>query len=387
MDVPFSAAVSPRNEFVAASGAIGIGRFVGMEHVESRTGKRIGSAEIDLAKTSGSKQIFRRGDIVFGRLRPNLNKVWLAEFDGYCSVDQTVLVVRRGFDSLFVSLFMRSSRFRDQVRPLVRGELPRIRTRELLGLSIHAPSLGEQREIADRLNLQLTAADRIKDAANARLGTIPALRRSILNAVLAAAEPAPTKRLGDVSVFVTDGTHQPPPLSAAGVPFLFVRDIVGGALDLDRVRQFVSDETFDALTKRRRPERGDVLYSAVGSFGVAVEVDTDRRFTFQRHIAHVRPDRSQISPAFLAAVLNSRLGRSQSNDAAVGGAQKTVTLGALADFQIPVPGLKSQEILMQSLDARLYALEHLAQVVAPAIPAVAALSDALLSRSFTSLSA
>ena len=67
--------------------------FVGLEHVESGTGNRIGSAELEMDELTGRKPQFKMGDIVYGYLRPYLNKVWPAEFDGLCSVDQYVYEV------------------------------------------------------------------------------------------------------------------------------------------------------------------------------------------------------------------------------------------------------------------------------------------------------
>ena len=41
-----------------------------------------------MSKLTGRKPRFANGDIVYAYLRPYLNKVWVAEFDGLCSVDQ-----------------------------------------------------------------------------------------------------------------------------------------------------------------------------------------------------------------------------------------------------------------------------------------------------------
>ncbi len=162
----------------------------------------------------------------------------------------------------------------------------------------------------------------------------------------------PTARLGDVCVRITDGTHQPPPFVEDGVPFLFVRNIVGGEIDFDTER-FVSDVTFRELTKSWRASPGDVLYSAVGSYGVAVPVEADRPFVFQRHIALIRPRSDVLEPHFAAHFLNSPEGRRMSDERALGGAQKTVTLRSLADFRVPLPPLSEQKRIAASLREQL----------------------------------
>ena len=58
--------------------------FVGLEHIESGTGERIGSLNLEMSELTGRKPKFYKGDVVYGYLRPYLNKVWNAEFDGLC---------------------------------------------------------------------------------------------------------------------------------------------------------------------------------------------------------------------------------------------------------------------------------------------------------------
>jgi type I restriction enzyme S subunit len=109
----------------------------------------------------------------------------------------------------------------------------------------------------------------------------------------------PIHELEETCSRITDGTHQPPRFTEEGIPFLFVRNIVSGSIDFD-TEKFITEETFAELTRRVKPERGDILYSTVGSFGVAVLVETDRKFAFQRHIGHLKPNR-QIDSGFLTA--------------------------------------------------------------------------------------
>src|ERR1051325_8039380 len=82
--------------------------FVGLEHIERDTGRRLGSEAVLLEDLTGRRARFRRGDIVYGYLRPYQNKVSLAEFDGICSVDQYVLSVKPCADVSYVAYFLRS---------------------------------------------------------------------------------------------------------------------------------------------------------------------------------------------------------------------------------------------------------------------------------------
>ena len=180
----------------------------------------------------------------------------------------------------------------------------------LLGqIAIPLPPLGDQERIAKRLTEQLAAVERARAAAQARLDTAEALPAAYLRGVFEGLE-APRVELRSASRAITDGTHLPPPFTTSGIPFLFVRNIVAGRIDF-KVQKYVSEESYAELTRKYRAERGDILFSAVGSFGVAVVVETDERFVFQRHIAHIKTDAEKFDPRFLAMFLNSADGRAE----------------------------------------------------------------------------
>jgi len=180
---------------------------------------------------------------------------------------------------------------------------------------------------------------------------------------------------------VSDGTHQPPPFTESGIPFLFVRHIVGGMIRFDDTK-FISSETYDELHTRKPISVGDVLYSAVGSYGVAVEVDTRERFSFQRHIAHLVPSNDKVISRYLVHYLNSPEGRAQAHRAARGVAQKTVTLGSLAQFLIPIPPLARQKAIVEFIDERLTATEATLAGIRSGLKRANRLRQAILKRAF-----
>ena len=75
-----------------------------------------------MSRLGGRKPRFYRGDILYGYLRPYLNKVWIAEFDGLCSVDQYVYRVDASVaDTEFIAWFMRSPVY---LRPALPSKQP-----------------------------------------------------------------------------------------------------------------------------------------------------------------------------------------------------------------------------------------------------------------------
>ena len=148
---------------------------------------------------------------------------------------------------------------------------------------------------------------------------------------------------------ITDGTHQPPKFSNDGVPFIFVSNIGDGRINL-KTSKFITPGQHQDLTRRCPIEPGDVLYTTVGSYGNAAQVLSSAPFAFQRHIAHLKPKRDLVAPAYLAAVLNSAIVKGQVDRLVRGVAQKTLNLAALKSVIVPLPALREQQRIVDILD-------------------------------------
>lgn len=112
-------------------------RFVGLQHIEGHTGQRLGFD--DLADMKGRKFRFRPGDLVYGYLRPYLNKVWVADAHGLCSVDQYVLRARDGVNAELLSFALRGRGVLRSAVDLTHSlQLPRLRSGLLAGIEVPA---------------------------------------------------------------------------------------------------------------------------------------------------------------------------------------------------------------------------------------------------------
>ena len=141
---------------------------------------------------------------------------------------------------------------------------------------------------------------------------------------------------------ITDGTHQAPKWASKGIPFLFVSNVRNQTISFE-TDKFVSEGEFLKLTKNTPIDVGDVLYTAVGSYGNSAVVNTSQKFVFQRHIAHLKPLPMRILPFYLSVALESPKIRAQADKVARGVAQKTVTLESLKKLIVPLPSVKRQQ--------------------------------------------
>ncbi len=130
--------------------------YVGLENIPSRGAQLSGW---ELASSSISTNcVFQSGDILFGKLRPNLRKCVVAPFNGYCSTDILVLRSNPGIDPSFAGKVLRSERVGVAAeRTAVGTKMPRTSWKHLSKLDVFCPGLPEQSKIAQILdNLDTT---------------------------------------------------------------------------------------------------------------------------------------------------------------------------------------------------------------------------------------
>ena len=108
--------------------------------------------------------------------------------------------------------------------------------------------------------------------------------------------------------------------------------------------------SFANSDSKRKAQIGDVLYSVVGSFGIPVYIKEDKPFVFQRHIAILRPN-EKILPRFLYYTMLSKAFSAKADAAAIGAAQRTVSLTALRNIEIDVPAIEEQTRIVNILSA------------------------------------
>jgi type I restriction enzyme, S subunit len=158
--------------------------FVGLQHVESHTGKRLG--ELPLGGEKGRKFRFRPGDIVYGYLRPYLNKVWVADIHGLCSVDQYVLRPKDGVPAAFLAHALRSRATLARAVELTHNlQLPRLRSALLADIEIPMPATERIDHVCHELDRARASVLAARDLRIRQVDLARALRESVLNRAFA----------------------------------------------------------------------------------------------------------------------------------------------------------------------------------------------------------
>ena len=119
--------------------------FVGLENIESDTGRLIGNPLTQYSTIKSNKNIYKKGDLLYRKLRPNLNKLYLAQEDGICSTDILVLRCKDRNLNSFYAYYMRTKKFNSEVLKTVSGQqLPRTKWDLIKAIKVPIPKDKEE---------------------------------------------------------------------------------------------------------------------------------------------------------------------------------------------------------------------------------------------------
>jgi len=127
---------------------------VGGDNIESGTGEISGcKTPAELSLISG-KYLFRKGDILYSKIRPYLNKVSLPDFDGVCSADIYPIRVNHScVTPIYMTSILRSKGFLEYAeKHSTRTNIPKINRKALLSFECPLPPLGLQNQFTNSAN-------------------------------------------------------------------------------------------------------------------------------------------------------------------------------------------------------------------------------------------
>jgi type I restriction enzyme, S subunit len=132
-------------------------QFIGMENVEAHSMKLLGTVPASSMRSNAVH--FQPGDVLYGRLRPYLNKVYCPNFEGLCSAEFIVFPPRDWIESKFLQYFLNSSGFVSFATHLNAGDRPRVDFDQIGAYQIPLVPVHEQKRIVAEIEKQFTRLD------------------------------------------------------------------------------------------------------------------------------------------------------------------------------------------------------------------------------------
>lgn len=158
--------------------------IVELEDIEKDSSRLLQRVTFAGRQSKSTKNHFVAGDVLYGKLRPYLNKVVIADSDGYCSTEIIPLKPNPAIDGRFLFYWLKHPEFLDYVATVSHGiNMPRLGTEAGMQAPARLAPINEQKRIADKLDALLKRVDACRE----RLGRVPLILKRFRQAVLAAA--------------------------------------------------------------------------------------------------------------------------------------------------------------------------------------------------------
>lgn len=339
----------------------------------SRGARNITQAGYD----SCSAQLMPAGTVLFSSRAPI----------GYVAIAQNPICTNQGFKSIVPNdsvdsefLYYQLKYLRKQIQEMGSGTTFKEISAKTLGeVRIVVPSISEQKRIVARIEELFSELDNGVETLRKTKQQLSVYRQAVLKeAFQKCIDRVPIQ---SVCRCVTDGDHMPPPKAPSGVPFVMISNVENSKILWDNTA-YVSREYFNAIDSKRKPKKGDVLYTVTGSYGIPILVDFKKEFCFQRHIALLRPNDNTLSEFLYYALMEPSV-YAQATKGATGTAQKTVGLGVLRRMVIPyTSSVELQERIVSEIEGRLSMCEHISETVDVALHEAEAMRQSILKQAF-----
>ena len=230
-----------------------------------------GVSQAESLPPSGSLVRFNKNDVLLSNIRPYLKKAWLADRDGGCSSDVIVFRIRDTVSLLPEYLYRALSQdafFSYSMENVTGTKMPRGKRDWIKQFEFTLPPPAEQRTIVARLEKELATADKVAVRFSELAATAETEFKATLEETFAKTK-FPTARLGEIGrVAMCKRIMKDQTSSSGDIPFFKI-----GTFG-KKANAYISRAIFDEYsTKYSYPKKGDILLSAAGTIGKAVEFD------------------------------------------------------------------------------------------------------------------
>ncbi|WP_264876626.1 restriction endonuclease subunit S [Vibrio agarivorans] len=362
-----------------------------LEDIEKDSSKLLKRLSFAERAPKSSKNSFVKGDVLYGKLRPYLNKMLIAIEDGVCTTEIVPLKIPNDlFENRFLFYWLKGKQFSDYVNAVSYGvNMPRLGTKDGKKAPMIVAPLAEQKRIVKKLDEVLAQVDTIK----ARLDGIPDLLKRFRQSVLASAvsgklidinEPS-IKTIGDVTEDIRYGTSKKCDYEGGDTPVVRIPNIGDRKLDVSDLKS--ADFTEKELEKLAL-KSGDILViRSNGSLELvakpAIVEPQYEGFLYAGYLIRIRCDREKVVPSFLLNVLSSRVVR----DVVELGARSTsgvnnINSKELSALEFILPSLEEQKEIVRLVDQYFAFADTIEAQVKKAQARVDNLTQSILAKAF-----
>lgn len=358
--------------------------YIGMECIESGTGQL---ALNPLPKEVKSSTFYFNGThVLYGRLRPYLNKVFLPDFAGHCSTEIFPIECGPKLHRDFLFYWLTSPTTVSAIdRTSTGARMPRANVNAILDFNLPLPPLPEQKRIVAILDetfegIAKAVANTEKNLANAR-----ELFEGYLDSVFRRqGQEWPREKFGDICNFVRGpfgGSLKKSCFVSDGFAVYEQQHAINNQFSV--IRYYIDDKKFDEMA-RFELKSGDLIMSCSGTMGkVAIAPSDIKRGIINQALLKLSPS-NKIDAQFLKFWMEHEGFMDEIKKHSKGVAIKNVaSVKVLKEIRVPCPSIDVQQIVVETLEGYCDKANELESTYQRKLAALAELKQSLLQKAFS----
>jgi type I restriction enzyme S subunit len=186
---------------------------------------------------------------------------------------------------------------------------------------------------------------------------------------------------GQLSEWITYGFTRPMPHVDNGIPIVTAKNVRDSRIDFENVH-YTTEEAFNSLSQKDRPQVGDILLTKDGTLGRGAVVLEDLPFCINQSVAVIWLRSCEIDRRFLLAVIESSLTQLPIAEHSRGAAMPHVSITDLAGFAVPVPPRDVQRQISRELSRRISVIDQVDADIAANLSRIERLKQSILRKAF-----
>ena len=211
-------------------------------------------------------------------------------------------------------------------------------------IQIPIPSLEEQTRIVGILDTFTSAIDNLKEQIAQRRKQYEYYRDQLLD-LEGKAEWFELLELCDY----VDYRGKTPSKVDDGIFLVTAKNIRKGYIDYDNSKEYISEDDYEEVMHRGKPQIGDVLITTEAPLGNVAQIDNENIALAQRVIKY-RPKDERLNSSYLKYILLGGEFQIRLEKEATGATAKGIKGSKLHKMQIPLPSLQEQQRIVSILD-------------------------------------
>lgn len=360
-----------------------------LEDIEKESSKLLNRAHASERPFKSTKNIFKNGDVLYGKLRPYLNKLIIADTSGVCSTEIIPLNVEPYVSNSYLFYWFKSEQFLSYVKDVSYGvNMPRLGTNDGRKAPFVLAPLAEQKVIAEKLDKMLAEVEATKAQLTRTLDTLKQFRQSVLAAAVSGKltkswrkenshrcedvehnkklpaledvdfyiESVPEwnwVRLGSIADLINGDRGKNYPNKSeyvgSGVPFINTGHIETNGTLSHETMNFITEEKFDSLGSGK-VQPTDIVYCLRGAtMGKTARVGYEKG-AIASSLVIVRVH-EQYDKDFLYYFLISPQAKQLIKRFDNGSAQPNLSAKSLATYPLQLPSAREQSEIVRQVEA------------------------------------